>query len=61
MRLISQGICGATLALAAGSAMAADSSVTLYGVADTFIQYLDNGGSHSYSERSGGSMDHSSA
>ncbi|MGA7782250.1 MAG: porin [Paraburkholderia sp.] len=55
MRLISQGICGATLALAAGSAMAADSSVTLYGVADTFIQYLDNGGSHSYSERSGGS------
>jgi GBP family porin len=54
MRLISQGICGATLVLAAGSAAAADSSVTLYGVADTFIQYLDNGGNHSYSERSGG-------
>jgi len=54
MRLISQGICGATLVLAAGSAVAADSSVTLYGVADTFIQYLDNGGNHSFSERSGG-------
>lgn len=55
MRLISQGICGATLILAAGSAAAADSSVTLYGVADTFVQYLDNGGAHSFSERSGGS------
>jgi general bacterial porin, GBP family len=54
MRFISQGICGATLALVAGGAMAADSSVTLYGVADTFVQYLDNGGTHSYSERSGG-------
>ncbi|SDG83884.1 porin [Paraburkholderia phenazinium] len=54
MRLISQSICGATLALAAGGAAAADSSVTLYGVADTFVQYLDNGGNHSYSERSGG-------
>jgi GBP family porin len=54
MRLISQGICGATLVLAAGSAAAADSSVTLYGVADTFVQYLDNGGNHSFSERSGG-------
>jgi GBP family porin len=53
MRLISQGICGATLVLAAGSA-AAQSSVTLYGVTDTFVQYLDNGGAHSYSERSGG-------
>lgn len=53
MRLISQGICGATLALAAGSA-AAQSSVTLYGVVDIFMQYLDNGGNHSYSERSGG-------
>jgi general bacterial porin, GBP family len=50
---ISQGACGATLILAAGSA-AAQSSVTLYGVADTFIQYLSNGGTHSYSERSGG-------
>ncbi|CAG4919917.1 porin [Paraburkholderia saeva] len=55
MRLISQGICGATLVLVAGSAAAEGSSVTLYGVADTFVQYLDNGGQHSYSERSGGS------
>jgi general bacterial porin, GBP family len=54
MRLISKGICGTTLVLAAGGA-AAQSSVTLYGVADTFVQYLDNGGNHSYSERSGGS------
>jgi general bacterial porin, GBP family len=53
MRFVSQGICGATLALLAGSA-AAQSSVTLYGVADVFFQYLDNGGNHSYSERSGG-------
>ncbi|WP_321910629.1 porin [Paraburkholderia sp. J11-2] len=48
-----KGICGVTLALVAGSA-AAQSSVTLYGVADTFYQYLDNGGKHSYSMRSGG-------
>ena len=53
MRLASRSLCGATLALIAGSA-AAQSSVTLYGVADTFFQYLDNGGNHSYSERSGG-------
>ena len=39
--------------LAAGGA-AAQSSVTLYGVVDTFVQYLDNGGAHSFSERSGG-------
>ncbi|MBC8635675.1 porin [Caballeronia sp. EK] len=54
MRFMSQGMCGATLLLAAGGA-AAQSSVTLYGVADTFVQYLDNGGKHSYSVRSGGS------
>ncbi|MFM0071614.1 porin [Paraburkholderia sediminicola] len=54
MRFMSQSICGATLILAAGGA-AAQSSVTLYGVADTFIQYLDSGGNHSFSERSGGS------
>ncbi|WP_044043457.1 porin [Caballeronia insecticola] len=54
MRLISRGVCGATLILAAGGA-AAQSSVTLYGVADTFVQYLSNGGTHSYSVRSGGS------
>ncbi|MDE1179862.1 porin [Paraburkholderia sp.] len=55
MRWISRGIVGSTLALAAGSAAATDGSVTLYGVADTFVQYLDNGGTHSYSGRSGGS------
>jgi GBP family porin len=54
MRFRIQPICAAVLMLAAGGA-AAQSSVTLYGVADTFIQYLDNGGQHSYSERSGGS------
>ncbi|CAE6810150.1 Outer membrane porin protein 32 [Paraburkholderia domus] len=54
MRFTSQGIFGATLLLAAGGVMA-QSSVTLYGVADVFVQYLDNGGNHSYSERSGGS------
>lgn len=53
MRFVGKGLCGATLALVAGSA-AAQSSVTLYGVADVFFQYLDNGGNHSYSERSGG-------
>lgn len=55
MRLTSHAILGATLALAAGSAAAEGSSVTLYGVADNFVQYLDNGGKHSYSDRSGGS------
>jgi general bacterial porin, GBP family len=54
MRLIRKSICGTGLLLAASGATA-QSSVTLYGVADTFIQYLDNGGQHSYSERSGGS------
>ena len=34
--------------------MADPSSVTLYGVADTFVQYLNNGGMSSISERSGG-------
>ena len=66
MRLVSKGICGATLALAAGGA-AAQSSVTLYGVADVFGQYLMSGsgtkagpgtpyvaGTHSFAERSGG-------
>ncbi len=54
MRFKIQAICGAVLTLVAGAA-AAQSSVTLYGVADTFVQYLDNGGTHSFSERSGGS------
>lgn len=53
MRFISQGVWGTALVLAAGNA-AAQSNVTLYGVADTFVQYLDNGGKHSFSERSGG-------
>ncbi|CAE6821685.1 porin [Paraburkholderia domus] len=51
---ISKGICGATLIAAAGTAVA-DTNVTLYGVVDVFGQYLDNGGTHSFSERSGGS------
>jgi len=56
MRLIARGLGGAALLVAAGAAAAADSgsSITLYGVADSFIQYLDNGGTHSISARSGG-------
>ncbi|SPB13777.1 porin [Caballeronia novacaledonica] len=54
MRVMCRGIYGAALLFAAGGA-AAQSSVTLYGVADTFVQYLDNGGNHSFSLRSGGS------
>ena len=53
MRSIVKGLVGASLLVAAGSA-AAQSSVTFYGVVDTFIQYLGNGGAHSWSERSGG-------
>ncbi|AET94365.1 porin [Caballeronia cordobensis] len=53
MRSISKGICGATLALVA-SAASAQSSVTLYGVVDVWMQYLNNGGQSSVSERSGG-------
>ncbi|SAL46121.1 porin [Caballeronia peredens] len=53
MRFISKGLVGATVALAMGSA-AAQSSVTLYGVADTFFQFLNNGGQQSWSLRSGG-------
>lgn len=53
MRLVRRGICGAAVALFAGGA-AAQSSVTLYGVVDVFGQFLDNGGNHSFSERSGG-------
>ncbi|MEW9585784.1 porin [Paraburkholderia sp. DGU8] len=57
MRLsrMSRGIGGVILAMAGGAAMADPSSVTLYGVADTFIQHLNNGGMSSVSERSGGS------
>ncbi|MGF6780743.1 porin [Paraburkholderia sp. GAS334] len=54
MGVISRGIGGAALLLAAGSAMA-QSKVTLYGVVDTFVQYLNNGGAGSVSARSGGS------
>ncbi|SAL45256.1 porin [Caballeronia arvi] len=53
MRFIRKGVVGATLAIAAGSA-AAQSSVTLYGVADTFFQWFNNGGTQSWSMRSGG-------
>jgi predicted porin len=55
MRFINHGVCGATLIPAAGGAAAAESGVSLYGVVDANIQYLDNGGVHSYAERSGGS------
>jgi general bacterial porin, GBP family len=54
LKLISQGVMGATFAMAAGTACA-QTSVTLYGVADTFFQYLNNGGTASVSQRSGGS------
>ena len=54
MRFVRTSTCAATMMLAAGSA-AAQSSVTLYGVADVFVQYQDNGGNHSFSEKSGGS------
>ncbi|CAG9274330.1 putative porin [Paraburkholderia unamae] len=54
LKLISRSVIGAMFAMAAGSACA-QTSVTLYGVADTFFQYLNNGGSASVSQRSGGS------
>ncbi|MGF6959739.1 porin [Paraburkholderia youngii] len=53
MRFSAKTLCGATLLLAAGGA-AAQSSVTIYGVVDAFVQYLNNGGSASISQRSGG-------
>jgi predicted porin len=46
-------VAGVALAVVASSA-AAQSSVTLYGVADAFYQWLDNGGKQSWSMRSGG-------
>jgi general bacterial porin, GBP family len=55
MRAGKQGVCGVVLALAAGSAAAVESGVTLYGVADTYLQYIDNGGTHAFAEHSGGS------
>ncbi|NVI05161.1 porin [Paraburkholderia youngii] len=53
MKLTAKALSGATLLLMVGSA-AAQSSVTMYGVLDTFVQYLNNGGAASYSQRSGG-------
>ncbi|MEM5311162.1 porin [Paraburkholderia sp. JHI869] len=55
MRFCSKSIFGAALVLAAAAAHA-QSSVTLYGVADVFVQFLNNGGKQSWSERSGGSV-----
>jgi general bacterial porin, GBP family len=49
-----KGIGLAVSILAAGGANA-QSSVTLYGVADAFVQLLNNGGKQSWSQRSGGS------
>jgi len=46
-------MCMMALMLAAGGAYA-QSSVTLYGIADAFVQFLDNGGKQSWSQRSGG-------
>jgi len=45
---------GAAL-FAAASGVEAQTSVTLYGLADVFVQYLNNGGMGSWSQRSGGS------
>ncbi|WP_322033907.1 porin [Paraburkholderia sp. J76] len=53
MRSIGISLVGASLLVAAGGA-AAQTSVTLYGVADTFVQFLGNGSAHSWSNRSGG-------
>ena len=53
MCIIRQGIGGAALLLAAQGAWA-QSSLTLYGVVDSFVQYLGNGSTHSFSLRSGG-------
>ncbi|MDR3099708.1 MAG: porin [Paraburkholderia sp.] len=54
MRLSILCNCGVALALASNVAVADDSRVTLYGVVDTYIQYLGNGGAHSFSQRGGG-------
>ncbi|MBN3755602.1 porin [Paraburkholderia sp. Tr-20389] len=53
MCFIKQGMSAVALLLAAQGAWA-QSTVTLYGVADGFVQYLGNGSTHSFSERSGG-------
>lgn len=53
MRFIRKSVAGAALAVAASGA-SAQSSVTLYGVADAFFQWFNNGGTQSWSMRSGG-------
>jgi predicted porin len=52
-RHLSKCVFGVTVVAAASTAVA-DTNVTLYGVVDVFAQYLDNGGTHSFSQRSGG-------
>lgn len=54
MRLSILCNCGIALTLASNAAVADDSRVTLYGVADMYFQYLGNGGAHSFSEKSSG-------
>lgn len=53
MCFIGKALGGAALMLAVQGAWA-QSALTLYGVADSFVQYLGNGSTHSFSERSGG-------
>ncbi len=48
MCIVRKSVAGAALAVVA-SGVAAQSSVTLYGVADAFFQWYDNGGQHSWS------------
>jgi general bacterial porin, GBP family len=55
MRFGKRRICGVMLVLVAGGTEAAGSNVTLYGVADSYVQYLDNGGMHTWAQKSGGS------
>ncbi|MFD1554996.1 porin [Paraburkholderia silviterrae] len=45
---------GAAVMMLAVQGAWAQSSVTLYGTVDSFVQYLGNGSTHSFSERSGG-------
>lgn len=54
MRFIRQGVVGVSMLAVTGAAFA-QSSVTLYGAVDAFGQFLGNGSSHTWSERSGGS------
>jgi general bacterial porin, GBP family len=54
MRLFTSVFCASAMTLASGTAMADNASLTLYGIADTFIRYLDNGGTRSISQLGGG-------